>query len=418
MRMTSKEQGGIIMTQKCVRFFCLFISLCLLLGGVSTVAFAQEEERTTITIARGADAFIEDLETNYITQWLENKFNIDFIFQEYPADDAAGKFSIIANSGSDLPDIVNISLDSATSYTYGSRGVFLPLNDYFANPEMTQNMDSRIDAETKAKVLSGWTMPDGNIYGIPTYEEAPWNQMCYRMWINQEWLDKLELETPTTPEEFKAVLEAFATRDPNGNGEADEIPLMGSTGGYGQNVLPFLLNAFADANPNTNYFALENGEIYASFVRDNFKAGLEYLHDLAANGLLYGPSFTQDQTQMRSIINQEGDYVVGCLTAGSYGHWTGAESNENFRKMALLEPLTGPEGISYNIDHSEIDTAEKQLKILKAHPRASENALAGAVVLKGNQRADHGQIAENDVIQHHRKNHEREKAISPETAPE
>ena len=28
---------------------------------------------------------------------------------------------------------------------------------------------------------------------------------------------------PTTPEEFEAVLEAFKTRDPNGNGKADEI---------------------------------------------------------------------------------------------------------------------------------------------------------------------------------------------------
>jgi len=328
---------------KRTRFLSLVVALCLLLTFVP--AFA-EGEKETITIARASDAFIEDLDTNLITLWLEEKFNVEIVFHEYPADDAQAKFAVVASSNSEMPDIVNFKLDATTTYTYGSRGVFLPLNDYFADPENTKNMDARVSPELKADILSGWTMPDGNIYGVPSFEEAPWNQASYRMWINKEWLDVLELDMPTTTDEFKEVLIAFKTQDPNGNGIADEIPLMGSTGGYGQNVIPFLLNAFVDANPNNDYFAMKDGEIYASFITDEYKDGLEYLHELAEEGLLYAPSFTQDQTQMRAIINKEGDYVVGCVTCGSYGHWTGGEKSETFKKMALLEPLTGPEGVS------------------------------------------------------------------------
>lgn len=43
--------------------------------------------------------------------------------------------------------------------------------------------------------------------------------------INVEWLEKLYFDMPTTTEELKEVLIAFKTKDPNGNGKADEIPL-------------------------------------------------------------------------------------------------------------------------------------------------------------------------------------------------
>ena len=45
------------------------------------------------------------------------------------------------------------------------------------------------------------------------------------MMINKAWLDKLGLQVPTTWDELENVLKAFKTQDPNGNGQADEIPM-------------------------------------------------------------------------------------------------------------------------------------------------------------------------------------------------
>ena len=53
---------------------------------------------------------------------------------------------------------------------------------------------------------------------------------------------------PTTTEEFYEVLKAFKTQDPNGNGKADEIPLIGSKDGWNQRPQDFLMNAFVYAN--------------------------------------------------------------------------------------------------------------------------------------------------------------------------
>ena len=55
--------------------------------------------------------------------------------------------------------------------------------------------------------------------------------------IYQPWLDALNLEMPETTEELYNVLVAFKTQDPNGNGEADEIPMSLLYGQGGLRVL-------------------------------------------------------------------------------------------------------------------------------------------------------------------------------------
>ncbi len=72
------------------------------------------------------------------------------------------------------------------------------------------------------------TAPDGNIYALPQVNECYHCMYQQRMWIYKPWLDKLGLKMPTTTDEFYEVLKAFKTKDPNGNGKADEIPLSGS----------------------------------------------------------------------------------------------------------------------------------------------------------------------------------------------
>ena len=48
------------------------------------------------------------------------------------------------------------------------------------------------------------------------------------MWIRQDWLDALGLEVPRTVEDLKKVAKAFVTQDPDGNGVADTIGIIGA----------------------------------------------------------------------------------------------------------------------------------------------------------------------------------------------
>ena len=47
------------------------------------------------------------------------------------------------------------------------------------------------------------------------------------IYINNNWLTKLGLPIPKTVDELQTTLKAFKTQDPNGNGQADEIPALG-----------------------------------------------------------------------------------------------------------------------------------------------------------------------------------------------
>ena len=67
------------------------------------------------------------------------------------------------------------------------------------------------------------TSSDGKIYALGTISISP-TAGPFKMRINKTWLTKLGLKLPQTIDDFEAALKAFVTKDPNGNGKADEIP--------------------------------------------------------------------------------------------------------------------------------------------------------------------------------------------------
>ena len=80
---------------------------------------------------------------------------------------------------------------------------------------------------------------------MPTFEGAVGHgAVSYKAWINVGWLDALGLEMPETTEDFKNVLTAFKNDDPNGNGEADEVPFSGAINTWAADPYFFILNAF------------------------------------------------------------------------------------------------------------------------------------------------------------------------------
>jgi putative aldouronate transport system substrate-binding protein len=76
------------------------------------------------------------------------------------------------------------------------------------------------------EVKKALTMPDGKIYSFPTLQDPNFLSgiIGSQMWINKNFLDKLGMKVPETTEELYNYLVAVKTKDPNGNGKADEVP--------------------------------------------------------------------------------------------------------------------------------------------------------------------------------------------------
>lgn len=188
----------------------------------------------TLVIGIQTNALVTDYEDNFQTKKLEEDLGINIEFYMLPssAEDCKTKLSLMATGGETLPDIIMVDgvMSAEQVLDYGSKGIFIPLNDYIADESMCPYF-SAIPEEDMETIMTAITSADGNIYCLPKFETSTWNMTPNRYYINGAWLDKLGLEVPTTTEELHEVLKAFVQNDPNGNGIADEIGVYGMAEG-------------------------------------------------------------------------------------------------------------------------------------------------------------------------------------------
>lgn len=293
------------------RILSLLVMLTMLLSlGIPAMA----EDKPVLTVAVASNTFVEDYETNDFTYLLEERSGVDLQFQVW--SEPTTRLSMLVGGNSELPDILCFrGLDNTTIYKYGSTGVFLPLNDYFANEELSANFHALAE-DKQAIMLDNIRCADGNIYSMPLLGEYFPNTMCYNLIINKAWLDQLEMDIPTTTDQLRAALEAFAANDMNGNGLKDEIPMTSCINAFGTDIAAVLINCFVDASPRSNYFSVKDGVVSAAFMSDEFRQGLAYVHGLVADGLLDPAAFTQTQDQLKAIVNQD-VAVAGVINVGA-----------------------------------------------------------------------------------------------------
>ncbi|MBR4441700.1 MAG: extracellular solute-binding protein [Clostridia bacterium] len=340
------------------KLLALALVLCVALSCV--IPATAESETPVLVIARPADALIEDYETNTQTLLLEEEFGVDLQFLVLPSEDASAKLAVLVNSGSELPDIINMELSTSDIVSYANKGVLLPIDDFFYDDEkMGAYYDPYYELTEKEYDLIRRmvTMADGHIYSLPAVNAGPWNQTPVKMWINMKFLENLGLEVPTTTEEFKAVLKAFVEDDPNGNGEKDEIGLVGGASGWPTaNIIAALIGSFAPDTYSDGYYYVEDGQIKAGFIEDRFRDGLAYIYDLVQEGLIYPASFTQDATQFKAIVaDVSKDYVSGIIVAASDSGWWSDYAAES---LQMLPPVIGPDGAQW-ATHKDFSASQK-----------------------------------------------------------
>jgi putative aldouronate transport system substrate-binding protein len=337
----------------------LLVAVFVMFTGMAGVIFAAGKsqvensssslETRLLTIGIQANSFITDYKNNYLTQYLErlHKVTLDFYMLPTEATEVRTKFSLMVSSN-DLPDTLmpNGALTAEQILDYGSKGAFVSLNKYLNDSVKAPNF-AKIPADDKANIIRTSTSADGNIYALPRYEPENWNMTPYRYYINKAWLDKLGLQIPNTTSELRNVLIAFRDGDPNGNGRKDEIGLYGwFGGGYGENTISAIINSFLFYNMDSLSLDAAGKKVIAPFTEPAFRKALVYLNDLYREGLLAASLFTDNQQQFRATLNSTPP-IAGITTAGSYGNWPNANFNQNFIDLAMIPPLTGPDGVCY-----------------------------------------------------------------------
>ena len=315
-------------------------------------------EKVTITIGIKSSAYVEDYDTNYYTQMLEETGNVDIEFMLFPdGSEGQEKLQMMVAGGQKLPDIILWGQTDAIAMQWGEEGYLIPLEEYFEHSAYySAEKYETIKEEKGMDILKSKTTGDGHIWAFPSYQETISNPPYARMWVYQPWLEALNLEAPTTTEEFYKMLVAFKTQDPNGNGEADEIPLLGSAmaginGDYGSFAWEYLMNAFTHVTAQRNFLVSTDGQLSVSYTKDEWKDGVKYISKLVQEGLFDPVSFTQTTDVFQTVLSKTGDQLVGC-----FANYTGnlmPKDHPAYDKWLLLAPLEGPDGfrsVAYKAD--------------------------------------------------------------------
>jgi len=305
------------------------------------------EEKVTLKIFTYQNPLVEDMETNQFTRELEELTNVHIEWDLAPQANLAEKRNLVLASGNYPDAFMSAGFSLTDLMTYGTQGVLIPLNDLIE--EHAPNVKKHFEdiPTVKEKI----TAPDGNIYSLGS------DQRCYhcgfsrKMWINQSWLDKLNLSMPTTTDEFYQVLKAFREQDPNGNGKADEIPLISAP----SEVDIFLMNAFI-YNEGGNRFILNDGKVDVAFNKPEWREGLAYLKKLYDEELLDHTSLTTTAEQIKQLANGEVELLGAfpALQPGTYCDLAG----ERWKHYSVVPPLKGPNGVQlaqYNAYPAAVD---------------------------------------------------------------
>lgn len=266
-----------------------------------------------------------------VLQEYAEKTGINVNFEPVPGPGWEEKRNLLLSSG-DLPDaFFKAGLSQSDIVTYGSQGVFIPLNDLI--DQYAPNIKAMFDEYPEIK--KSVTAPDGNIYVLPQAV----NYLAPRIekpWINKTWLDNLGLEVPTTTDEYYQALKAFVEEDPNGNGQADELGYSGPPrlprffeiirGSFGLGNAGYQSGNFdLDSDGNVRFYPIEEG----------YKQMLEYSKKMYEDGLIDEEIFVQNNNWVGK--GQQG--IVGSFIANN--SLTMGDKVDDYVAMDALE---GPNG--------------------------------------------------------------------------
>ncbi|OFT01355.1 ABC transporter substrate-binding protein [Granulicatella sp. HMSC31F03] len=327
------------------------------------VTLPLKETKTLKFMTASSPLAPKDPNEKLIFQRLEKETGVHIEWTNYQSD--FGEKRNLDISSGDLPDAIhNDGASDVELMNWAKKGVIVPVEDLI--DKYMPNLKKILEEKPEYKSLM--TAPDGHIYAFPWIEELgdgkesihSVNDMA---WINKDWLKKLGLKMPETTDELIAVLEAFKNGDPNGNGEADEIPFT-FINGNGNEDFKMLFGAFGVGDNDDHIVVGNDGKVDFTADNDDYKEGIKFIRKLQEKGLIDKEAFEHD---WNSYIAKGHDQKYGVYFTWDKSNVTG--SNDSYDVLPVLSGPSGKKhvtrtnGMGFNRDKMVITSANKNLEL-------------------------------------------------------
>lgn len=322
--------------------------VCAIMGGILYIYIygqRQEEEKTTVTIAVMQDNQVQNFNTNYYTQWLEDATGYDIQFENI--SEGYEKEYIYACLTSDTGRIDAIFLPEKENFLttdelqrYAEDGLLFDMSKLLTEDSHYTALFNQYDSISMREKIEY----QGSIFYAPNMDTTRKDQNMQVMWINMGWLKTLGLKVPETVEALETVLTAFRDKDPNGNGIADELPLISCELSYALQSYNFILNAYIYNDPlHGRMYVDKNDECACILAAPDFREGLKTCADMVSQGLLTDECNDYSNRQLKEMVNAQGDYV-GAFTSQSIADIIYPNCPDILARYIQMPPLLGTDG--------------------------------------------------------------------------
>lgn len=256
----------------------------------------SEDESITISLACGDNYYAPaSLAQNLpVYQEYEKITGVKIKWDVVPNDQYSTSIQTRLAAASDLPDIISMPVDT---YRYGKDGLLIPLEDLLDK----YGEHAQKAFENKPFLRPLITAPDNHIYQLSGTRDEEIPAGPYGWLIRMDWLKKLELDEPETVEDWYTALKAFKEKDPNGNGQTDEVPLINESGL--QNALTWGNSWGLHLRQSDGFYVNEDGKVVYEWYDPKAKEVVQFLNRLYIDGIL-DPDFltTTSDEQTSKII--------------------------------------------------------------------------------------------------------------------
>ena len=308
----------------------LVLAVAMILSVMVMPASAEVQKPEKITI------FIDGTvvtEPNGQKQFEEKWEELSGIELEITQPDHDAYYDVLQQqiASGDWPDVMILS---STYYAnYANEGVLWDMTEAWENSK-TKN-SGRMKNEN---VLDGLKI-NGRLYGFA--DAAGGGCVTY---IKKAWLDAVNMEAPTTWEEYAAVCDAFVNNDPDKDGVKDTYATAaaGFIGGEAP-FINYLPEYYQDAYPS--FYQNEEGVWVDGFTQPSMKAAMERLNEGYTKGWIDPTTLTNGTKDCRNKLSDD--------TIGIFTYWAGTWAtnlknllinNNHDSELIALPPLEGAPG--------------------------------------------------------------------------
>ena len=215
--------------------------------------------------------------------------NLEFV--AVPRSDEVTKMQTMMSSGTAPTLTLTYNYTYARDY-YKDGGIW-DLSEFVDGEDQAQNLKKYIGDNC----LSLGRNSDGNLFGIVARRATT---AMSDIFIRQDWLDKLGLETPSTVDEYYTAIEKMVKENPEGNSGVIGIVPSGvdsnTTAGYRNVIAMAFMKNVADEEK------MAVGEGFEFYADEGYREYMRFLNKCYNNGLMNQEFYAQTTEQMQSYF--------------------------------------------------------------------------------------------------------------------